>query len=182
MALFEELCCCGCSLKIGARYVGIFYIAVRAFMLLLYITTLQDPKALRESVGESHEVLHDVLVVLSCECVINIIVSAILFASTVKPKRYLTLPWLVWNTVGVLVVQVICLHLVTERYQLDHGEALTFGILFTLATISQIYFVCIVASFYQELESPRNPSLYDDMDNEEEEGIDTTSLFSMRLN
>ncbi|XP_077488145.1 uncharacterized protein LOC144099022 [Amblyomma americanum] len=179
MALLSRSCCV-CSLKTGSRYVGIFYIAVRTFMLLLYVTTLQDPKTFAKPASGKIQAFRDILILLSCECIINIIVSAILFASTVKPKRYLVLPWLLWNTVGVLVVQVVCLHLVTERYHLDHGEALVFGIIFTLATISQIYFVCIVASFYQELESPHNQSLYDDMDDQAD--VDTTSLFSMRLN
>lgn len=52
---------------------------------------------------------------LICEEAIN----DVLPYASMQPKRYLTLPWLVWNTVGVLVVQVICLHLATERYQLD---------------------------------------------------------------
>ncbi|XP_075751498.1 uncharacterized protein LOC142817769 isoform X1 [Rhipicephalus microplus] len=179
MALLTRSCCI-CSLKTGARYVGIFYIAVRAFILLLYITILQDPKGWKDLTNDKYTAFHDLLILLSCECVINIVVSVILFTSTVQPKRYLILPWLMWNTIGVLVVKVICLHLVTEYYHLDHAEALTFGIIFTVATISQIYFVCIVASFYQELESPHNPSLYDDMDNHQD--IETTSLFSMRMN
>ncbi|XP_075751499.1 uncharacterized protein LOC142817769 isoform X2 [Rhipicephalus microplus] len=161
MALLTRSCCI-CSLKTGARYVGIFYIAVRAFILLLYITILQDPKGWKDLTNDKYTAFHDLLILLSCECVINIVVSVILFTSTVQPKRYLILPWLMWNTIGVLVVKVICLHLVTEYYHLD------------------IYFVCIVASFYQELESPHNPSLYDDMDNHQD--IETTSLFSMRMN
>ncbi|XP_037579381.2 uncharacterized protein LOC119462107 [Dermacentor silvarum] len=118
MALLNRSCCV-CSLKTGTRYVGIFYIAVRAFMLLLYITTLQDPKSWKESTNDKYEALHDLLILLSCECGLNIVVSVILFASTVKPKRYLILPWLMWNTIGVLVVKVTCIHVVIERYHLD---------------------------------------------------------------
>lgn len=36
-----------------------------------------------------------------------------------QPNRYLILPWLVWNTAGVVLIQIVCLAIVSQHHELD---------------------------------------------------------------